>query len=173
ILRLQTLVFPHSPLQNLLLWAALLTMVIGILGAIAQSDIKRVLSFTLVSHIGYMIFGIGLANDAGVSGAVFYVAHHITIQTALFLVVGLIEHRAGSTGLLRLGGLARLSPVLALLFFVPAMNLAGIPPMSGFIGKVGLLQAGLDIGTPLALIVVGGGVLTSLLTLYAVAKTWS
>ncbi len=172
ILRLQTLVFPNSPLQNLLLWAALLTMVIGILGAVAQSDIKRMLSFTLVSHIGYMIFGIGLANDAGISGAVFYVAHHITIQTALFLVVGLIEHRAGSTGLLRLGGLARLSPVLALLFFVPAMNLAGIPPMSGFIGKVGLLQAGLDVGTPLALVLVAGGVVTSLLTLYAVAKTW-
>ncbi|MGV7473674.1 proton-conducting transporter transmembrane domain-containing protein, partial [Mycobacterium kansasii] len=78
----------------------------GILGAVAQSDIKRMLSFTLVSHIGYMIFGIGLATEAGISGAVFYVAHHITIQTALFLVVGLIERRAGSTALLRLGGLA-------------------------------------------------------------------
>src|SRR3546814_6038903 len=91
ILRVQVLLFPDSPLSNLLLWAALLTMVIGILGAIAQSDIKRMLSFTLVSHIGYMIFGIGLASEAGVSGAIFYVAHHITIQTALFLVVGLIE----------------------------------------------------------------------------------
>src|SRR3546814_2265582 len=63
ILRVQVLLFPDSPLSNLLLWAALLTMVIGILGAIAQSDIKRMLSFTLVSHIGYMIFGIGLARD--------------------------------------------------------------------------------------------------------------
>ena len=72
-------------------------MLVGILGAIAQSDIKRLLSFTLVSHIGYMIFGIGLATEAGISGAVFYVAHHITIQTALFLVVGLIERLAGST----------------------------------------------------------------------------
>ncbi|MRK00493.1 Na+/H+ antiporter subunit D [Aeromicrobium sp. S22] len=173
ILRVQTLLFPDSPLTNLLMWAALITMVIGILGAIAQSDIKRMLSFTLVSHIGYMIFGIGLATEAGVSGAVFYVAHHITIQTALFLVVGLIERRAGSTSLLRLGGLARLSPVLAILFFVPAMNLAGIPPLSGFLGKIGLLQAGLDVGTPLAVTLVIGGVVTSLLTLYAVAKTWA
>ena len=107
------------------------------------------------------------------SGAVFYVAHHITIQTALFLVVGLIERRAGSTGLLRLGGLARLSPVLAVLFFVPAMNLAGIPPLSGFLGKVGLLQAGLADGSPMALVLVAGGTLTSLLTLYAIAKTWA
>jgi multicomponent Na+:H+ antiporter subunit D len=173
ILRIQTLLFPDSPLTDLLLWAALVTMVVGILGAVAQSDIKRMLSFTLVSHIGYMIFGIGLATEAGISGAVFYVAHHITIQTALFLVVGLIERRAGSTALLRLGGLARLAPFLAVLFFVPAMNLAGIPPMSGFLGKVGLLQAGLDVGSPLAITLVVGGVATSLLTLYAVAKTWT
>jgi multicomponent Na+:H+ antiporter subunit D len=173
VLRTQTLLFPDSPLSSLLLWAALVTMVVGILGAVAQSDIKRMLSFTLVSHIGYMIFGIGLATGAGVSGAVFYVAHHITIQTTLFLVVGLIERRAGSTSLLRLGGVARLAPVLGVLFFVPAMNLAGIPPMSGFLGKVGLLRAGLDVGTPLALALVVGGVVTSLLTLYAVAKTWT
>ncbi|WP_030485276.1 Na+/H+ antiporter subunit D [Nocardioides aequoreus] len=173
IIRVQTLLFPESPLSGLLLWAALATMLIGILGAIAQSDIKRMLSFTLVSHIGYMILGIGLATEAGLSGAIFYVAHHITIQTALFLVVGLIERRAGSTALLRLGGLARLFPLLGVLFFVPAMNLAGIPPMSGFIGKVGLLQAGLDEGTWLALLLVAGGTLTSLLTLYAVAKTWA
>jgi multicomponent Na+:H+ antiporter subunit D len=173
IIRLQTLVFPDSPLTGLLLWAALLTMLIGILGAIAQSDIKRMLSFTLVSHIGYMVLGIGLATEAGVSGAVFYVAHHITIQTALFLVVGLIERRGGSTSLLRLGGLARLAPLLGLLFFVPAMNLAGIPPMSGFLGKVALLQAGLADGSALALLLVGAGTLTSLLTLYAVSKTWA
>ena len=173
ILRVQTLLFPDSPLSGLLMWAALVTMVIGILGAIAQSDIKRMLSFTLVSHIGYMIFGIGLATEAGVSGAVFYVAHHITIQTALFLVVGLIERRAGSTALLRLGGLARLAPVLGILFFVPAMNLAGIPPMSGFLGKVGLLQAGLEDGGALAVTLVIGGTATSLLTLYAIAKAWS
>lgn len=173
IIRLQTLIFPGSPLTDLLLWAALLTMVIGILGAIAQSDIKRMLSFTLVSHIGYMIFGVALATKTGLSGAIFYVAHHITIQTALFLVLGLIERRAGSTALLRLGGLARFAPVLGVLFFIPAMNLAGIPPLSGFLGKVGLLQAGLAEGSWLALVLVAGGTLTSLLTLYAVAKTWA
>ena len=84
--------------------------------------------------------------------------HHITIQTTLFLVTGLIEIRGGSTSLNRLGGLAALAPVLAVLFFVPAMNLAGIPPFSGFIGKVGLLQAGVRFGTPLAYVLVAGGV---------------
>ena len=173
ILRMQTLLFPDSPLTDLLLWAALLTMVVGILGAIAQSDIKRMLSFTLVSHIGYLVLGIALASAAGVAGTVFYVVHHITVQTALFLVVGLVERRAGSTSLMRIGGLARIAPLLAVLFFVPAMNLAGIPPFSGFIGKVGLLQAAQDQGSALAWALVVGGVLTSLLTLYAVAKTWA
>ncbi|WP_068117534.1 Na+/H+ antiporter subunit D, partial [Nocardioides massiliensis] len=173
ILRIQTLLFPGSELTELLLWAALLTMLIGILGAVAQSDIKRMLSFTLVSHIGYMIFGIGLATHAGYSGAVFYVAHHITIQTALFLVLGLVERRAGSTSLVKLGGVARLAPLLAVMFFIPAMNLAGIPPLSGFIGKVGLLGAGIEEATWLSYAVVAAGTVTSLLTLYAVAKTWN
>jgi multicomponent Na+:H+ antiporter subunit D len=173
ILRTQTLLFPDSPLTDLLLVAALLTMIVGILGAVAQSDIKRMLSFTLVSHIGYMVLGVGLATSAGISGAIFYVVHHITIQTVLFLVLGLVEHRAGSTSLLRLGGLSRLAPVLGISFFVPAMNLAGIPPMSGFLGKVGLTSASIGVGTPLAYTLAAAGMVTSLLTLYAVAKAWS
>ena len=106
IIRTQTVLFPESPLSAPLMWAALLTMIIGILGAIAQAEIKRMLSFTLVSHIGYMIFGISLASTAGYAGAIFYTVHHITIQTTLFLVTGLIEIRGGSTSLNRLGGLA-------------------------------------------------------------------
>ena len=173
IIRTETLLFPGGRAADLLLVAALLTMVVGILGAVAQSDIKRLLSFTLVSHIGYLLFGVGLAGQLGLSSAIFYVVHHITIQTTLFLAAGLIERRGGSTALDKLGGLARLSPVLAGLFFVPAMNLAGIPPFSGFIGKVGLLQAGAGDGSVLAWVLVGGGVLTSLLTLYAIARVWN
>ncbi|MBC9821997.1 Na+/H+ antiporter subunit D [Terrabacter sp. MAHUQ-38] len=173
IIRVQTLLFPDSPLQGLLMWAALLTMVIGILGAVSQSGLKRILSFTLVSHIGYMIFGIALATPEGTAGAIFYVAHHITIQTALFLITGLVERLGGTTSLDRLGGLAAASPVLATLFFVSAMNLSGIPPLSGFLAKIGLLHAGVALGTPLAWLLVVGGIVTSLLTLYALAKVWS
>jgi multicomponent Na+:H+ antiporter subunit D len=173
ILRVQTLLFPGGHADDLLLWAALATMVIGILGAVAQNDIKRLLSFTLVSHIGYMIFGIALSSQAGVAAAVFYVVHHITVQTTLFLVAGLIERRGGTTSLDALGGLAKIAPLLAVLFFVPAMNLAGIPPFSGFLGKVGLIQAGVVLGTPLAWALVVGSVVTSLLTLYALVKAWN
>lgn len=173
ILRTETLLFPGEQLRSLLLVAALATMIVGILGALAQSDLKRLLSFTLVSHIGFMLFGIGLASEAGLAGSVFYVVHHITVQTVLFLVAGLVERHGGTTSLERLGGLARLAPFLALLFFISAMNLAGIPPMSGFLGKVGLLQAGIETGTPLAWTLVAGSVITSLLTLYAVSKAWN
>jgi multicomponent Na+:H+ antiporter subunit D len=173
IIRTQTLLFPDGGLDDLLMWAGLATMLIGILGAVAQTDIRRMLSFTLVSHIGYMVFGIALGTAAGLAGAIFYVAHHIAIQTTLFLVAGLIERQGGSTSVNRLGGLAKRSPLLAVLFFVPAMNLAGIPPFSGFIGKLGLLQAGVADGSQLALTVVAGGVVTSLLTLLAVARVWT
>jgi multicomponent Na+:H+ antiporter subunit D len=167
IIRTQTLLFPSGALDDLLMWAGLATMVMGILGAVAQTDIRRMLSFTLVSHIGYMVFGIALATVSGLAGAIFYVAHHIAIQTTLFLVAGLVERQGGSTAVDRLGGLAKRSPLLAFLFFVPAMNLAGIPPLSGFIGKLGLLEAGVADGSPLALMLVAGGVLL------AIARVWT
>ncbi|MEV5410783.1 Na+/H+ antiporter subunit D [Thermopolyspora sp. NPDC052614] len=172
IIRSETLLFPGGPAAGLLLVLALLTMLVGILGAVAQSDIKRLLSFTLVSHIGYMLFGVGLTTRLGLSAAIFYVVHHIMIQTTLFLAAGLVERRGGTTAMDRLGGLARISPLLGVLFLVPALNLAGIPPFSGFLGKVGLIRAGIAEGGPLAWALVGGGLLTSLLTLYAVARVW-
>jgi multicomponent Na+:H+ antiporter subunit D len=132
-----------------------------------------VLSFTLVSHIGYMVFGLGLSNVLGLGATIFYVVHHITVQTSLFLVTGLIEQRAGTANVDRLGGLARISPLIAILFFIPAMNLAGIPPFSGFLGKVGLIQAGVGAQSYLAWALVIGSVVTSLLTLLVMVRVWT
>ena len=173
IIRAHTLLFPGGALDPLLLVAALLTMLVGILGAIAQSDIKRLLSFTLVSHIGYMVFGIALSSQLGMSGAIYYVAHHIIVQTTLFLVVGLIERQAGASTLQRLGGLAAASPMLAFVFLVPALNLGGIPPFSGFIGKVALLEAGAQDGSVLAWVLVGGGVRHQPADAVRVARVWT
>ena len=173
IIRTETLLFPNDSHNTVLLVAAGLTMLIGILGAIAQVEIKRMLSFTLISHIGYMIFGIALSTPAGLAATIFYTAHHITIQASLFLVTGLIERRGGTSSLDGLGGLLKTAPLLAFLFFVPAMNLSGIPPLSGFIGKLGLLEAGAEVGTPLTWMVMAAGIVTSLLTLMAMAKVWN
>jgi multicomponent Na+:H+ antiporter subunit D len=173
IIRTETLLFPISGVATVLMVAALLTMLMGILGAIAQSDVKRLLSFTLVSHIGYMIFGVALGTAAGLSGAIFYVTHHITVLTTLFLVAGLIERRTGSTSMDRLGALARIAPMLAALFLIPALNLGGIPPFSGFLGKLSLVEAGAARGGALAWLLVAGSLVTSLLTLYALMRFWS
>lgn len=173
ILRVQTLIFPHRPLNTVLLILAGCTMLVGIMGAVAQSELKRMLSFTLVSHIGYMLMGIGLGNTEGLAATIYYTSHHITIQAALFLVVGLVARVAGTTSLERVHGLVAVSPLLGALFLIPALNLAGIPPFSGFIGKVGLMQAALSQGNVLDWIIVVVAVLTSLLTLYAIAKAWN
>ena len=173
IIRMRSVVFTDGSLDTLLMWVALLTMIVGIMGALAQNDIKRLLSFTLVSHIGYMIFGIALTSVQGLSGAIFYAIHHILVQTSLFLVVGLIERQAGSAQLRRLGSLIYTSPLVAILYFIPALNLGGIPPLSGYLGKVMLIQAGAQQGTWLAWVLIAGAVVTSLLTLYAMILVWS
>ncbi|MEW2380721.1 Na+/H+ antiporter subunit D [Micromonospora sp. NPDC047707] len=173
IIRTETLLFPGGRVAVLLMLVAGATMLVGILGAVAQSDMKRLFSFTLVSHIGFMIFGVALSTVAGLSGAIFYVVHHITIQTTLFLVAGLVEVRAGSTDLRRIGGLSRVAPLVAVLFFVSAMNLAGIPPFSGFLGKLGLFQAGVATGRVLPGALVAAGAVTSLLTLYVASRVWN
>ncbi|MFZ7088677.1 Na+/H+ antiporter subunit D [Curtobacterium sp. RRHDQ10] len=172
IIRLETVVFPSDTLNPVLMVVAALTMFVGVLGAVSQTDVKRLLSFTLVSHIGYMIMGIGLGTVAGTAAAVFYTVHHILVQTTLFLASGLIERTGGSTSTRRLAGLLKASPLLGFLYFIPALNLGGIPPFSGFIGKVALFRAAAEQGGVLASVLIGVGSLTSLLTLYALMRVW-
>ncbi len=173
IIRTETLLFPGGSLNTLLAVVAVLALLVGILGALAQADIKRMLSFILISHIGYMIWGIALGNQLGMTTVVFYLVHHIVIQTGLFLVVGLMERRGGSANVERLGGLAKIAPWLAVLYFIPAINLSGIPPFSGFLGKVGLLEASVEVGSWQAYLLAAVGVLVSLLTLIVLARVWN
>lgn len=173
LIRTQTLLFPLDRQATLLYTVAALSMIIGILGAVAQADLKRLLSFTLVSHVGFLVLGLAIGSVQGLSGALFYAITHITVQTSLFLVTGLIERREGTADFGRLAGLARLAPVLGLLFFLPAMNLAGIPPLSGFIAKLALLQAAAADGGVGAYTLLAAMLLTSLLTLYTMSKVWA
>jgi multicomponent Na+:H+ antiporter subunit D len=172
IIRLETIIFPAPDLNGVLLVVAALTMVVGVLGAVSQTDVKRLLSFTLISHIGFMVMGIGLGTVAGTAAAVFYTVHHIVVQTTLFLVSGLMERIGGTTSTRSLGGLLGTAPLVAALYLIPAFNLGGIPPFSGFIGKLGLFRAAAEQGGPLAYLLIGAGVVTSLLTLYALMRVW-
>jgi multicomponent Na+:H+ antiporter subunit D len=170
IIRTQTLLFPGVLPTWLVMGIAGATMVVGVLGAIAQDDVKRILSFHIISHIGYMLMGLGLATVAGLAGAVFYTVHHILVKTTLFLTGGLIEHSGGSSRLSKLGDMVRSAPVIAVLFLVPALSLAGIPPMSGFIAKLSLVDAAAE-ERQWAMVGVSVGV--SLLTVFALMKIWT
>ena len=170
IIRTQTLFLdPGSRPGTLILVVASITMLVGVLGAIAQDDIPRILSFHIVSQIGYMIMGLGLFTIAGLAGALLYVIHHIIVKTTLFLVAGLVEVRAGSGRLAVIGGVARAYPVLGVLFLLPALSLAGLPPFSGFVAKFALVEAGLSSGQ---YGVVAVSILVSLLTLFSMTKIW-
>ena len=173
MIRTETQLFAESDVNTLLLVVALATMIVGVLGAVAQAELKRILSFTLVSHVGYMVFGLAIATPAAIGATVYYTVHHIVVQTTLVLAVGLIERRAGSTSILKVKGLFRAAPVLAALYLIPALNLGGLPPFSGFIGKFALFDAAAQIGTPLMYTLIVGGIVTSLLTLYALMRAWN
>jgi multicomponent Na+:H+ antiporter subunit D len=170
MIRTQTLLFPPGGPSALLLTIAGLTMLVGVLGAIAQNDVKRILSFHIVSQIGYMILGLGLFTLAGLAGAILYIVHHIVVKTSLFLVGGILERTTGTAALDELSGLLRRAPVLAALFALPALSLAGLPPFSGFVAKLALVEAGLDAGRS---VVVGVSLLVSLLTLFSMTKIWA
>ncbi|MEM7286433.1 MAG: proton-conducting transporter membrane subunit [Actinomycetota bacterium] len=153
-----------------LVMAASVTMVVGVVGAIVQSDMKRILSFHIISQVGYMIMGLAIGTVAGLTGAVLYVVHHIPVKTALFLVGGLIERATGTAALHRLGGLVRRAPIFAALFAIPALSLAGIPPFSGFLAKLAVIAAGLEAEE---YILVAASLIASLLTIFSMSKIWA
>jgi multicomponent Na+:H+ antiporter subunit D len=170
IIRTQTLmVAPADRPIGFLLVIAALTMVVGVLGAIAQNDIKRILSFHIVSQIGYMVLGLALFTVAGVGAAILYLINQIVLKSTLLLGAGMVDHAAGSSRLAEVGGLARRFPVLAWIFLLPALSLAGVPPFSGFVAKLSVIDAGFGGGSWAA---VGVALAVSVLTLYSMTKIW-
>jgi multicomponent Na+:H+ antiporter subunit D len=163
---IQETVYTHTVIPTM----AALTMLIGILGAISQRDFRRVLSFNLISHVGFMLLGLAFFSPLALTGMILYTIHHMIVKTTLFLVSGLVYRLRGSYTLERLGGLYRSQPVVALLFLIPAISLAGLPPFSGFWPKLALFWAGLEQGE---FLVVGIAVVMSLLTLYSMIKIWN
>ncbi|AOY86962.1 Na+/H+ antiporter subunit D [Marinobacter salinus] len=170
--RVFTLIFTQDVAytHTILLWAAALTMLTGVLGAAAQFEFRRILSFHIVSQIGYMLLGLALFTPLALIGGVFYIMHHIIVKTNLFLVSGITYRLLGSYELKDLGGVYRQRPYLALLFLIPALSLAGIPPLSGFFAKFIVVRASLEASeyaiTAIALLV-------GLLTLYSMIKIWA
>jgi multicomponent Na+:H+ antiporter subunit D len=170
LIRVFTLIFINEVVawQPYILAVAGLTMIVGVLGAVAQDEMRRLLSFHIVSQIGYLVMGLGLLTRLSLAGTIYFMIHVIAAKSALFLATGMVRRLAGSTELKKLGGLYRTQPLLAALFLLPALALAGIPPLSGFWAKLALVWAGLDSGH---YIVVVAALLVSLMTLYSMTRS--
>ena len=172
LIRAYTLFFhtQFDVVQEILLFLAGATMVTGVLGAAVQYEIRKILSFHIVSQIGYMIMGLAIGTSLAIAGAIFYTIHHIVVKTNLFLITGLIIRKCGSADLKKIGGLYKWAPGLSLLFFIPAFSLGGIPPLSGFWAKFTVIRAGLEAQH---YILVTVALLVGVLTLFSMTKIWA
>ena len=172
LIRCFTLVFDHDIAftHTILLWVACLTMTVGVLGAAAQSDFRKILSFHIISQIGYMVLGLALMTPLALVGAVFYLVHHIIVKANLFLIAGVAHRLTGGTEVYRIGGLYKSAPLLAILFLIPAFSLAGFPPLSGFWAKYIVVKATLDIEMWLVAFV---ALAVGLMTIYSMTKIWA
>lgn len=172
LIRVFTLIFVNDVnyTHTVLLVIAGLTMLSGVLGAASQTDFRKILSFHIISQIGYMIMGLALFSPLAVAGSIFYIIHHIIVKTNLFLVSGVVNEMKGTYALKKLGGIYKYYPLIGLLFFIPAFSLAGIPPLSGFWAKFVVIKAGLDLDQYL---IVAAALFVGLLTLYSMTKIWN
>jgi len=156
--------------HNLLLIVAGATMVTGGIAAASYYDTRRILSYHIISQIGYMIMGLGIFTPLAIAGAIYFTMHNMVAKTGTFLAAGMIAKLKGTYQLKEVGGLYKQNPLLAILFIVPAFALAGVPPLSGFFAKFTLIKAGFENGNYIITMV---ALLTGLLTLYSMIKIWN
>ena len=169
LIRLFTLVFPEGAAADLLLPVAILTMTAGVIGAAAQNEVQRILSFHIVSQIGYVALGLAIGSATALAGAVIYLVHNIVVKANLILLAGVARRLTGSDELSRSGGLYAVAPALTAVFAVAAFAMAGIPPLSGFWGKLALTRATLEAEAWWGAAAVLG---VGLFTLYSMTKIW-
>ncbi|MDZ7775437.1 MAG: proton-conducting transporter membrane subunit [Bacteroidales bacterium] len=172
LIRVFTLIFIQDVgfTHTILLWIAGLTMFVGVIGAASQYDMRRILSFHIISQIGYMILGLALYTPLALAGGIFYIMHHIIVKGNLFLVAGLANRVKGSFEIRNIGELVNSYPFLGVLFLIPALSLAGIPPLSGFWAKFFVIKAGLEVQEYFVVFV---ALLVGLLTLFSMMKIWN
>jgi len=132
--------------QATVVWIGTATMVIGILFAMVQNDAKRMLAYSTVSQIGYMMLGLGLGTPLGIVAGLLHCLNHGVFKGALFLGAGAVQHATGTRDMRKLGGLGRRMPMTAALWFVSAGAIAGVPLLSGFVSKWLIYAAALKAG---------------------------
>lgn len=171
LFRVFTVIFvPDDFLLQVFVIIAILTMVSGALGVINKRNIRRILSYLIVCHIGYLIAGMGLYTELAFVGVIFYLIHDVIVKSNLFMMSGLIQKMRESQDIYRLGGLYKDYPKLSLVFAVILFSLVGIPPLSGFWPKIMLFQEAFRLGE---YVLLGSLIFASFITLFVVARIWS
>jgi len=169
IMRVFSLIFYHQPEVTHLLIGVLaaVTMVLGAIGAVAYGDIKKILTYNVIVGVGFILAGFATFTMEGMTGSLYYLIHDMIVKALIFLLGGTIIHLTGTGKLKELSGLIRLHPQLGWMFFVAALSLAGIPPLSGFLGKIFITEGTFEA----RYYWLGGiGLLTSLAVLYSLMK---
>ena len=171
LFRVFTLIFiPDDFLKTLLLSMAVLTIITGAFGAIIKNNIRRMFSYLIVCHIGFMIAALGMFNEFVIMGALFYLFHDIMVKTNIFLISGVIRLMRGTMNMEKQGGLYASYPKLSIVMAVVLFSLVGIPPLSGFWPKIYLFKgAFLDQNW----VFVSALVFGSFVTLFVIAKLWT
>ncbi|MCP3780622.1 Na+/H+ antiporter subunit D [Paenibacillus sp. MZ03-122A] len=171
IIRTFTLIFVNDPglTHTWIAWLAAATMILGGLGAVAYNDIPRIFNYNVIISVGFVAFGLAAATPDALNGAVFYLLHDMLAKGLMFILGGIIITAAGTDQLKDMGGLIKRYPLIGWMFFILALALVGIPPLSGFAGKVLITRGGLDAGM-LTLSLIGLG--SSFLVLYSLIKVF-
>ncbi|MFD2517149.1 proton-conducting transporter transmembrane domain-containing protein [Salinimicrobium flavum] len=170
LIRIFTLIFEVDGLiENVLLVIAALTLFSGAIGAIVQNNIRKIFSYLVICHIGYMIAGLGMMTEVALAGAIFYLIHDIIVKTNLFMVSGVIYKIKANHNIKKLGDLYADSPKLSLLFVIPLFSLVGIPPLSGFWPKLSLISAGWATEN---YFLIASILFASFITLFVIVKLW-
>ncbi len=148
LFRMFTLIFYHEPqfTHTVLAVMAALTMILGGIGAVAYNDIRKILAYNVIIAVGFIIAGLAVFSLPAVSGAVYYLIHDMLVKGVLFLLGGTVIALFGTAKLKEMSGLIRTHPVLGWLFFIVTLSLVGVPPFSGFIGKVFVTKGAIEGG---------------------------
>ncbi|MET0261442.1 MAG: proton-conducting transporter membrane subunit [Rariglobus sp.] len=152
-----------------LAWMAGITMIVGVLGAVSRNFIRGILSFHILSQIGYMALAIGFFTEYAFTAAILYIIHHIVVKATLFLIGDTVAVLNRTDNLDHTGGLWKATPVLGVVFLLQALSLAGIPPLSGFWGKYMIIVEGVRLGE---WVLVSLALIAGVLTLFSMMKIW-
>ncbi|MBA7558889.1 NAD(P)H-quinone oxidoreductase subunit 2, chloroplastic [subsurface metagenome] len=143
----------NPTLKLLLLVIGGVTIILAVLMALVQHNLKKLLAFHAVSQVGYMVMGIGTGVPIGIIGGLFHMLNHAIYKCCLFLGAGAIEKRAGTTELEKLGGLSKALPVTFGAMLIASFSISGVPPFNGFVSKWMVYQGTIEIGRPIFLLV--------------------